>query len=325
LTREEKAYDSAIYYVVNRIEVIIMSHQANSLKSIFYALAANFAIAIAKLVAAIITHSGSMMAESIHSFADCSNQGLLLLGIKKAKRPPDQNHPFGYGKSIYFWSFIVAIMLFSMGGLFSIYEGTHKLQEPTEMKAPLLAVGVLIFSIIVEGLSLLGCINEVNKVREGRSFITWFKQTRQSELLVIFGEDLAALIGLSLALIAVILTMITGNPVYDACGSIAIGVLLLIVAVLIGIEIKALLIGQGVEPNTKAKMLDFLNQRSEIEKVFNLLSLQLGDDVMVAIKAKMQPQESDIALIDAINDCEKAFKAEFDKVVWCFFEPDHSD
>jgi cation diffusion facilitator family transporter len=302
-----------------------MSHQANSLKSIIYALVANFAIAVAKLIAAIITHSGSMMAESIHSFADCGNQGLLLLGISKAKRPPDEHHPLGYGKTIYFWSFIVAIILFSMGGLFSIYEGSHKLQEPTSIESPLIAIGVLIFAILAEGLSLYGCIREVNKVRDGRSFMRWFKETRQSELLVIFGEDLAALIGLSLALVAIVLTMVTGNPMYDALGSIGIGVLLLIVAVMIGIEVKALIIGQGVEPKTREDMLDFLNQRNEIEQIFNLLSLQLGDDVMVAIKAKMKPQESDVALIDAINSCEAAFKQKFSKVVWCFFEPDHSD
>jgi cation diffusion facilitator family transporter len=302
-----------------------MSHQANSLKSIFYALAANFTIAIAKLVAAIITHSGSMMAESIHSFADCSNQGLLLLGLKKAKQPPDQQHPLGYGKSIYFWSFIVAIMLFSMGGLFSIYEGVHKLSDPTPIESPMIAIGVLLFAIVAEGLSLLGCMKEVNKVKGDQSYFTWFKETRQSELLVIFGEDLAALIGLVFALCAISLAVLTGNPIYDALGSIGIGVLLFIIAILIGIEVKALLIGQGVESSEKTEMLSFMEAQSQVEKVFNLVSLQLGNDVMVAIKAKMLPQESDVALIHAINHCEAEFKKEFPKVIWCFFEPDISD
>ena len=210
-----------------------MSHQADSLKSIIYALVANFSIAVAKLIAAFITNSGSMLAEGIHSLADCGNQGLLLFGIKSAKRPPDSHHPLGYGKTVYFWSFIVAIMLFSMGGLFSVYEGMHKLHETEPVKSPWIAIGVLLFAIVAEALSMAGCIREVNKVRAGRSFRQWFVETRQSELLVIFGEDLAALMGLVLALIAVSLAMITGNPLFDALGSIGIGILLLIVAFMV--------------------------------------------------------------------------------------------
>jgi len=299
--------------------------QADSLKSIFYALAANFSIAIAKLVAALVTNSGSMMAESIHSMADCGNQALLLLGLKKAKRPPDMKHPLGYGKTIYFWSFIVAIMLFSMGGLFSIYEGTHKLGDSEGLSSPLIAIGVLVFAIVAEGLSLAGCIREVNKVRGGRSFYRWFRETRQSELMVIFGEDIAALAGLVFALLAIGLTMITGNPVYDAMGSIGIGILLLIIAWIVGIEVKDLIIGQGVEPKRYEEMCDYLNEQDSIAEVFRVITLQLGNDVMVTIKARMQPQPSDVALIKAINAAEEKFRAKFPEVVWCFFEPDLHD
>ena len=299
--------------------------QANSLKSIFYALAANMAIAIAKLAAAIVTNSGAMMAESIHSFADCGNQGLLLLGVKTAKRPPDSRHPLGYGKSIYFWSFIVAIMLFSMGGLFSIYEGSHKLQAPEGIESPAIAIGVLLFAVVAEGLSLAGCIREVNKVRGQRSYFRWFRDTRQSELMVIFGEDLAALVGLMFALLAISLTVLTGNPVFDAIGSIGIGVLLLVIAFLVGREVKELIIGQGVEQEKHDAMLAFLGSNPDIAEVYNLLTLQLGNDVMVAIKARMQPQPSDIALITTINKAENAFREAFPEVVWCFFEPDIGD
>jgi cation diffusion facilitator family transporter len=302
-----------------------MAHQADSIKSIIYALAANFAIAVAKLVAAVITNSGSMLAEGIHSLADCGNQGLLLFGIKRAKRPPDSYHPLGYGKTVYFWSFIVAIMLFSMGGLFSVYEGVHKLHETEPVQSPLIAIGVLIFAIIAESLSMAGCIREVNKVREGRSFRQWFVETRQSELLVIFGEDLAALMGLVFALAAVTLAMVTGNPLFDALGSIGIGVLLLVVAFMVGIEVKALIIGQGVEPAEHQRMLKALENEHDVERVFNLLTMQLGDDVMVAIKAQMRPQPSDTALIEAINKVEAAFRQQFPNVVWCFFEPDFAD
>ena len=302
-----------------------MSHGADSVKSIFYALGANFSIAIAKLAAAIFTGSGAMMAESIHSFADCSNQVLLLIGIRKAKQPPSPDYPLGFGKAIYFWSFIVALILFSMGGLYSMYEGIHKLQHPEPISAPLVAVAVLVFAILAEGASLWGCMREVNKVRGDRSIIRWFKETRQSDLLVIFGEDSAALLGLTFALLAVIMTWITGNPMWDALGSVCIGVLLILIAIFIGIEVKALLIGQGVEPRTRTKMLTFLEERAEIEKVFNLLTLQMGNDVVVAIKAEMTDQESAEEMIRAINGCEAAFRETFPETMWLFFEPDDKD
>jgi len=302
-----------------------MSQGADSVKSILFALGANSAIAISKLTAAVITGSGSMMAESVHSMADSGNQLLLLLGIKHAKRPPSPDYPLGFGKAIYFWSFIVALMLFSMGGLYSIYEGIHKLRHPQLLSYPYVAVGVLLFSIIAESVSMWGCLREVNKERRGRSLMRWFRETRQSELLVVFGEDLAALLGLSFAMIAVILTMITGNPLYDAVGSIVIGVLLFVIALMIGIEVQALLIGQSVEPEQRTQMLEFLQKRKEIDKVFNLLTLQLGKDVMVAIKAKMAAVDSAEALVKAINRCEADLKQAFPQVLWLFFEPDLED
>ena len=303
----------------------VMSAQANSFKSIIYALSANFAIAVAKLVAAIITGSGSMMAEAIHSLADCGNQGLLLFGLKSASKPPSTDHPLGYGKSIYFWSFVVALMLFSMGGLFSIYEGVHKLSETAPLNSPMIAIGVLVFAVVAEGLSLAGCIREINKVRGDRSFWQWFVETRQSELLVIFGEDVAALLGLIFALGAISLTMVTGNPVYDAIGSIGIGVLLIAIAILIGIEIKALIIGQGVETRRLEEMRQHLASEAAIAEVYNLLTLQMGKDVMVAVKARLHPQGSETKLIEAINRCEANFKEKFPEVLWMFFEPDTND
>ena len=169
-----------------------MSAPANSLKSILYALGANLAIAVAKLAAAIHTGSGAMLAEAVHSIADCGNQGLLIWGLKSARTPPSPDYPLGWGKAIYFWSFIVAIMLFSLGGLFAIYEGLHKLGEPEQMEAPWVAIAVLLFSIVAESISLWGCVREINKVRAGRSLWHWLRESRQSELVVILGEDIAA-------------------------------------------------------------------------------------------------------------------------------------
>jgi cation diffusion facilitator family transporter len=302
-----------------------MAHGADSLKSILYALVANFAIFVAKLAAAFYTGSGAMMAEAVHSLADSGNQVLLLIGIRLAKKPPSPDYPLGHGKETYFWSFIVALILFSMGGLFSIYEGVHKLQDPHELTAPYLALGVLLFSLIAEGLSLWGCIREVNKERRGRGFITWFKETRTSALLVVFGEDTAAMLGLGFATVAIALTIVTGNPTYDAIGSISIGVLLIVIAFFIGVQVKSLLVGQGVEPVIRREMQEFLENRQEIEQLYNIVTLQLGDDVMVAIKARMIRLGSEQKMVMAINKTEKEFRTAFPQVLWLFFEPDITD
>lgn len=302
-----------------------MSHESGPLKSIVFALAANAAIAMAKLGAAIFTGSSSMLAEAIHSFADCANQGLLLWGLKRAKRPPSPDHPLGYGKAIYFWSFIVALLLFSMGGVFSIYEGIHKLDQAEALALPWLAVGILSFSVVMEAVSLHACLREVNRVRGTQGLWAWFRQTRQSALIVVLGEDLAALTGLLVALGAILLTILTGNPVFDAAGSIAIGVLLVGVAFGLGAEIKSLLIGESVEPALRQALWRYLEDRPEIDRVFNLLTLQLGDDIMVAVKAAMRDSSSARGLIDDINACETALRAAFPEVRWLFFEPDLSD
>ena len=301
------------------------SGHANPIKAILLALGANFAIFVSKLVAALVTGSGAMLAEAVHSLADCGNQGLLLLGIRQARRPPSDEFPLGWGRALYFWSFLVAILLFSVGGMFSIYEGIHKLTNPEPLKWPWLALGVLVFGIVVEGISMRGCLQEVNKARGNQPLWTWFRETRSSELLVIFGEDLAALIGLCLAALAVGATMLTGNLMFDALGTLAIGVLLLVVAMLLAVEVKALLIGQGVEPRRRAELLTFLKSRPEVAEVLNLITLQMGPDVMVAVKAKMEPASSDRGLIDAINAVEAAMKAEFTDIRWSFFEPDVTD
>lgn len=302
-----------------------MSAKPDSIKSILYALFANLSIAIAKGFAAFWTGSSAMLAEAIHSLADSANQLLLLLGMKQSTRPPDENYPLGYGKSIYFWSFLVAVILFTIGGMFSLYEGIHKLQHPQPLNSPMIAIGVLVFAIIAESVSLWGCMQAVNKERRSRRLTRWFRESRSSELLVVFGEDVAALLGLVLALVAVLAAAITGNPVYDAIGTVLIGVLLLGIAVLIAIEVKALLIGQGVEKYTKTQMREFLDKRVEVDQVYNLLTMQMGPDVMVALKAKMVSAGSESELINAINRIEHDFKAAFPATKWLFFEPDNDD
>jgi cation diffusion facilitator family transporter len=299
-----------------------MAGGGDSTRAIFFALGANFAIAVSKGVAAFFTGSSAMLAETVHSLADCGNQLLLLLGMRQAKRPPSPDYPLGYGKAIYFWSFLVALMLFSVGGMFSLYEGIHKLQHPEPLKQWWWAVGVLVFGIIAEGMSMRACLQEVNKARGSRTLWQWFRQSRQAELVVIFGEDLAALLGLVFALIAVVMSVVTGNPLWDAAGTIAIGALLVIVAVFVAIEVKAMLIGQSVDPEREQEMRRFIEAREEVGRVISLITLQLGNEVMVAIQAEMSDRQSTHHLAEEINRVERAFKAQFPEVRWSFFEPD---
>ncbi|PLX44982.1 MAG: cation efflux family transporter [Deltaproteobacteria bacterium] len=302
-------------------------HTHNSTRAIFYALGANLGIAIAKTAGAIITNSGAMLAEAVHSFADCANQLLLFIGISRAKRPADSRHPLGYGKTVYFWSFIVALMLFSMGGLFSLYEGAHKLAgilrgSEHSIESPWVAIAILIFGIILEGSSLLGALKESRELRRGKTLWSWFKSSRESTYLVVIGEDFAALIGLALALIAVGLSVITGNPIYDALGSMAVGALLIVVAIVVGIEIKSLLIGESAGREVEAEIGAFLEKDPSVERLLNLKTLQLGSEVMVAVKALMAEKVSVERLISEINRCERELKSSFPQVRWVFFEPD---
>ncbi len=302
-----------------------MSHQDASVKSIIFALSANFGIAITKTIAAIYTGSGAMLAESIHSFADCGNQLLLFLGLSSSKKPSDIEHPLGHGKAIYFWSFIVALMLFSMGGLFSIYEGIHKLNSDETLNSPMLAIIVLSVSMLLEAASLYGCITQINKLRHGESLWSWVKNTRQSELVVILGEDVAALLGLLFASLAVVLSVITGNPIFDAIGSIGIGVLLVIVSFFLAAKVKSLLIGQSADYLIRTEIQNFIESRPEVEKLYHLITLQLGPKIMVSVKAKMANVNTADEMITNINQIEKALREAFPTVQWLFFEPDNKE
>jgi cation diffusion facilitator family transporter len=302
-----------------------MAGQADSLKSILFALFANTSIAIAKGVAAFFTGSGAMLAEAIHSVADAGNQLLLILGLRQTRKAPTDDHPLGFGKSIYFWSFLVAVILFSLGGMFSLYEGVHKLLHPAPLNHPWIAIGVLLFAIVAEAVSLWGCMREVNKERYGRSIVQWFRNSRSSALIVVFGEDIAALLGLVFALFAIVATHLTGNPLWDAVGTIAIGALLLVVAVFVAVEVKDLLIGQSVEPMVLAEMRAFLENRPEIRELYSVLTMQFGPDAMVAVKAHMVGTGSERALIEAVNAVERDFRDQFPTIAWLFFEPDVKD
>ena len=301
------------------------SSEHSSLKSIFLALGANFFIAVAKTIAAVITGSGAMLAEAIHSGADCGNQLLLLFGIKNAEKPADETHPLGYGKAIYFWSFIVALMLFSVGGMFSVYEGVHKLNSKEPINNPQLAIGILAFSLVLELIALGGVIKQINKLKGDLSLVRWFKSSRKSELIVILGEDSAAVGGLLFALGAVIMSMVTGNLVYDAIGSIAIGLILIVVASLVAVEIKSLIVGESADEGLRKQIQSIILENDNVNKIFSMRTLQLGTDIMLAVKVHMQKNISAKELILSINVTEKQLKQEIPEIRWIFFEPDLTD
>ena len=301
-----------------------MSHESSA-KAILYAFCANLGIALAKLGASIYTHSGSMLAEAIHSFADCGNQVLLFIGLKQAQRPPSPKYPLGQGKVTYFWSFVVALLLFSMGGLFSIYEGWHKLSAHEELHQAWIALVVLGVSIVLEFFSLLGCLREIRKLRKDRPLGYWLKHTRNAELVVVLGEDLAALLGLVIAFVFVALASITGNPVYDAIGSISIGVILVFVSIFIAIRIKGLIVGRSAEEDLQAEIRKEIEANEGIEDLLNAITLQLGPQVMLAIKVRMTAGLSIERAVEHLNTLERNLKAKFPDVAWCFVEPDVAD
>jgi cation diffusion facilitator family transporter len=293
-----------------------------SLRAVLYALAANIGIFLAKALAAGTTGSSSMLAEAIHSFADCGNQGLLLRGMREARRAPTREHPLGYGMVVYFWAFLVAVLLFTVGGAFSIYEGAHKLADPRPVSWPGVAIAVLLIAAVLESFSLAGCVREIKKVAHGRSLWRFFRQSRNSELIVVLGEDIAALAGLIVALGAVSLAVLTGNPVFDAVGSMLVGAILILVAVLLAVEIKALITGQSADPEIEEQIRNFLAGRSEVAQILHLITLQLGDEILLAVKARMRESHDAQRLIDDINRAEAALRATFPQIEWLFFEPD---
>ena len=304
---------------------MVSSTHESTAKAILYAFIANFGIAIAKSWAAWLTGSGSMLAEAIHSYADTGNQVLLYLGLKQSQRPADDEHPLGYGKLSYFWSFIVAILLFSMGGLFSIYEGVHKLQHPEPLSQVWVAIVVLILAILLEGASLLGALREIKKVRGERPFREWLKHTRSSELVVVLGEDIGAQLGLILALGFLIMAQATGNPVYDAMGSICIGVILIFISVFIGWRIRSLLVGRSADPDIQEAIDVIIAEQEAIEMCFNTITIQFGPDTMLAAKIKMRPGLTIDKAVASINALERELKARIPKLKWCFIEPDVKD
>ncbi len=259
-------------------------------KAIIAALLANAGIALAKFVGYLVTGSSSMLAEAVHSVADTSNQGLLLLGGKRAQRAATAEHPFGYGRDRYFYSFVVALLLFSLGSVFALYEGIHKLESEEPLTSPLVAVIILVVAIGLEGFSFRTAIAESRPLKGRLSWWGFIRQSKSPELPVVLLEDFGALIGLVLALLGVGLTVLTGNPVFDALGTIAIGVLLGVIAVILIVEMKSLLIGEGASAPVLRRIVGAIEEGGLVQRVIHIRTQYLGpEELLVAAKIALQP------------------------------------
>ncbi|HEY1552061.1 MAG TPA: cation diffusion facilitator family transporter [Kofleriaceae bacterium] len=293
---------------------------------IIRSLVANILIACAKAVAAVISRSGAMLAETLHSFADCGNQLLLLVGVRAAARPADANHPLGYGRALYFYSFIVAQLLFFGGGVFSIHEGLHKVLHPEPLDDIRIALAILIFSMLLEGWSLAGNVREINRRRGGKRFWRYLRDTKDSDLILVFGENGAAVIGLVFAITALVLAKQTGDGRWDGIGSLAIGGVLVGVATFLAREVKSLLVGEAADPALRAKVDEIARTVPAIERVLALIAVQQGPgEIMVALKLQLRAELTTKGVVDAINEFEQRLKANVPEVRWSFIEPDDAD
>lgn len=295
----------------------------HSTSHIIQSLVANLVIAVAKGVAAIMTGSGALLAETLHTFADCGNQLLLLLGVKRARKAPDESHPLGYGRSLYFWSFMVALLLFTGGGVFSVYEGIHKILEPEPVSKIYVGLGILGFSIAIEGWATLSNVRELNRRRGATPFFRYLRETKDSDLVVIFGENAAATLGLVFAIAALGLSYVTGDARWDAVGSLAIGVVLIGVAVFLAVEVKSLLVGEAADPSVGAAVRELVAAEQGLEELLEVITIQQGPgEVMAAFKIRFTETMTANEVCKAINRFEGALRAKCPEVKWCFVEPD---
>lgn len=290
---------------------------------IIQSLVVNLAIAIVKTGAAFYTKSGAMLAEALHSFSDCGNQILLLIGVRQARKPPDEKHPLGYGRAVYFWSFLVALMLFLGGGVFSIYEGIHKVLEPEKVENVWVGLGILGVSIVLEGMSTLSNIKELNKRRGKKAFFQYLKDTTDSDLVVVFGENSAAVLGLFFAIIALSLAAVTHDGKWDGIGSIAIGLVLVGVAVFLATEVSSLLIGEAADPDVVAEAKKIVKDMPDLEEVLNIVTMQQGPgEVLVHLKISMTASITVEKCCELINEFERRLRKARPECRWVYVEPD---
>jgi len=294
-----------------------------SRRAIAAAFSANLAIAIAKLAAFLVTGAASLLAEAVHSLADTTNQGLLILGIARAKQEATPEHPFGFGRERYFWAFVVAMVLFSLGSVFAIHEGIDKLRDPREVVSPAVAIGVLVLAIALESWSFRTAIVAADSVRGNKSWWSFIRRSKSPELPVILLEDLGALLGLVIALVAISLSAVFGDPRFDAIGSIAIGGLLGVIAAILAVEMKSLLIGESATAEIREAIRRSIEESPMVRNLIHMRTLHLGpDELLVAIKVEFDGGLDLGALASAINDLESAIRRQTPIARMIYVEPD---
>jgi cation diffusion facilitator family transporter len=292
-------------------------------RTVIAALLANLGIAIAKFVGFAITGAASLLAEAIHSVADTSNQGLLLLGDRRARRAPSETHPFGYARERYFWAFVVSVVLFTAGGLFALYEGIEKLRHPHEPEDLLIAVTILVVALVFELLSLRTAVREANRVREpGVSWARFIRHSKSAELPVVLLEDLGALVGLVIALFGVVLAKVTGEPRFDAMGSVGIGILLVVIALVLASEMRSLLIGEAATPADVASVQRVIEGDARVRRVRDVRTQQLGpQEMLVGVELELDPALSGVQLSDALDEIEQAIRTAVPGAQQVYLEP----
>jgi cation diffusion facilitator family transporter len=297
--------------------------QEGNRRAIIAALCANFGLAIAKFVAYSFTGAASMLAEGVHSLADTGNQALLLWGGARARRAATPEHPFGYGRERYFWAFVVSLVIFSLGSLFALYEGIGRLRDPHDISSPGWAIGVLLVGIVLEGGSCAMAVRESNAVRGKASWWEFIRHSKSPELPVVLLEDIGALAGLVIALTGVALATLTGNPVFDAFGSIAIGILLGVIAVVLAIEMQSLLIGEAASPETQARIRAAIDGSDDVRRVIHMRTQHMGpDSLLVGAKVEFDPGLDVPGLAAAIDRLEVEIRANIEVAATIYIEPD---
>lgn len=286
---------------------------------------ANGGIALSKFGVFLLTGSSSLLTEAIHSTADCANQVLLFIGLRQGQKPAGPKHPLGLGQAPFVASFLVALLLFSVGGLYSLVEGIHKIRHPEQPHHLLWAVTLLVVAIGLEGWSLRGALRAAEPERRGRPLLRYLRQSSSTELVVVLAEDIAALLGLVFALGAVLLTMATGNPVWDGIGSVAIGLLLIAVAAFVGVEVTSLLMNEAPPLALRAAIREAVAEDPAVDQVLNLVAVLVGSErLMVALQVKFRDQPSGAALVAAINALERTLHQRFPQIQHLFVEPDEA-
>jgi cation diffusion facilitator family transporter len=293
-----------------------------SRSAVIAALLANGSISVMKFVGWFFTGSTAMLAEGVHSVADTGNQALLLLGSSRAQRKESELHPFGYGRERYFWAFVVAIVLFALGGLFALYEGIEKIAHPHPLESPGWAIGILIGAIVLELLSFRTAIRVAQPMRRGRSWVEFVRRSKDPDIAVVLLEDLGAMLGLVVALVGVLLALFV-HPLFDGIGTLAIGVLLFAIAVVLMIEMKSLLIGEGAEPEDRRAIEEALVAAPEVRRVIHYRTMHLGpEEILLAAKVELAETLSFAAIAEAIDAAEARVRAAVPAVDLIYLEPD---